>query len=165
MMSDAVRDVSSKWGHVLINIITFRLAENMPACETQRMTPVKINELRNESQTQGLFFSISSSLRCLGPLSLSLMGGCSNTQDGKDFCPSVQFGSFVRGSTQILEHERGRWGPVGYLHGREGEVGKQGFNKLFNRVNASVVQKDWNYKIHISSSSFFLLLKLFILTK
>lgn len=119
MMSDAVRDVSSKWGHVLINIITFRLAENMPACETQRMTPVKINELRNESQTQGLFFSISSSLRCLGPLSFSHMGCCSNTQDGKDFCPSVQFGSFVRGSTQILERERGRWGPVGYLYGSD----------------------------------------------
>lgn len=115
-MSDTVRDISSKRGHVLINIITFKLAENMPACETQRMTTVKINELRNQSQTQGLFFSTSSSLQRSGPLSLSHMGGCCNTHDKKDFCSSVQFGSFVRGSTHILERERGRWGPVEYLH-------------------------------------------------
>lgn len=48
----------------------------MPAWETQHMTAVMINELRNQTQTQGLaFFSTSRSVQCLGALILSPMGG------------------------------------------------------------------------------------------
>lgn len=48
----------------------------MPVCETNCMTAVKINELRNQTHTtERFFFSFptSSSLRCLGPLTESHM--------------------------------------------------------------------------------------------
>lgn len=100
MMSGAVREKRSEWGRVLINIITFKLAENLPASETHSVDTVKINELRNQSQTRAIFLRAQVSAARLRPSLLNPHGRLvQHAWPGS--CSPLQFASFVRGCNHI----------------------------------------------------------------